>query len=105
MTIQLVETSEESSFLLIADHIAELLNDGQVSEACTAALQAPPVGPCCTAAAATGAGASQQGRIWCPAAISADHAAGCSSLAHCGLRLAPHWPTPLGPSSWSSAAR
>lgn len=46
MTIQLVETSEESSFLLIADHIAELLNDGQVSEACTAALQAPPVGPC-----------------------------------------------------------
>ena len=104
MTIQLVETSEESSFLLIADHIAELLNDGQVSEACTAALQAPPVGPCSCCRCGCAAWASQQGRIWCPAAISADHAAGCYSLVHCGLRLALHWPTPLGPSSWSSAA-
>lgn len=33
MTIQLVETSEESSFLLVADHIANLLNEGQAKTA------------------------------------------------------------------------
>lgn len=29
--INLIETSEESSFLLVADHVGTLLNAGQVS--------------------------------------------------------------------------
>lgn len=38
MAVHLIETSEEDSYLAVARHISDLLNEGQVSRRCLPAI-------------------------------------------------------------------
>ncbi len=40
MAVHLIETSEEDSYLAVARHISDLLNEGQVSRRCLLAISA-----------------------------------------------------------------
>ncbi len=47
MAVHLIETSEEDSYLAVARHISDLLNEGQVSRRCL--LASSSVSPSCSA--------------------------------------------------------